>query len=212
MITFGFKNKFSGWIRAVIAILIGLLMVIRPGTSLIIVVKIIAAILIATGIVTLVYGIINRRSGGMGLLVFNTVVDIVIGALLFAFPEFVASFVIIVIGAVLLGFGVSQIVVMISAASMVLITPWTFILPVICAGGGLLLLLRPFEGAATMTLLAGIAILVYGLSELFTTWKMARAMKEYEIRFPSSSGSSDGGKKGTDYSGVKDAEFEKVDE
>ena len=212
MITFGFKNKFSGWIRAAIAILIGCVMVIKPGTSLIIVVKIIASILIATGIVTLVYGLANRRAGGLGLLILNTVVDVIIGALLFSFPEFVASFVIIVIGAVLLGFGVSQIVTMISAASVVKITPWTFILPVICSGGGLLLLLKPFEGASAMTLLAGIAVLIYGISELFTTLKMARAMKEYEIRFPSSSDSSKGGKSGMDYGSAKDAEFEKVDE
>ena len=81
---------------------------------------------------------------------------------------------------------------------------------VICAGGGVLLLFNPFDAASTMTLVAGIAILVYGLSELFSTWKMSRAIHEYEIKFPSSS--SDSGKKtgGIDYSEAKDADFEKV--
>ena len=100
MITFGFKNRFSGWIRAAIAVLIGCVMVIKPETSLIFLVKIIAAVMIASGLVTLAYGIANRREGGLTLLIFNTIVDIAIGVLLFIFPEVVASFVIILLGIV----------------------------------------------------------------------------------------------------------------
>ena len=207
MITFGFRNKFSGWARAALAILIGCILVIKPGTSLIFLVKVLASVMIASGLVSLVYGIVNRRNGGLGLLVFNTVVDLVIGVLLFVFPEVVASFVIIVIGVALLVFGIFQIAAMISAASFVSVTAWSFLLPVICAGGGVLLLFRPFDAASTMTLIAGIAILIYGLSELFASWKMTRAIHEYDIRFPSS------GKKGgpdMDFSDAKDAEFEKA--
>ena len=180
MITFGFKNRFSGWIRAAIAVLIGCVMVIKPETSLIFLVKVIAAIMIASGVVSLAYGIANRRNGGLGLLIFNTVVDIVIGILLFSFPEVVASFVIILIGVALLVFGIFQIAA------------------------------NPFDAASTMTLVAGIAILVYGLSELFSTWKMSRAIHEYEIKFPSSSSDSGKKTGGIDYSEAKDADFEKV--
>lgn len=213
MITFGFRNKFSGWIRAALAVIVGCILVIRPGTSLIFLVKVIAAIMIASGIVSLVYGIANRRNGGLGLLLFNTVVDILLGVLLFIFPAAVASFIIILIGAALLVFGVFQIAAMISASSYVKVTAWSFLLPVICAGGGVLLLFRPFDAASTMTLLAGIAILIYGVSELYSTWKMTRAIHEYEIKFPSSSDGKEGnGGSGIDYSDVKDAEFEKAGE
>lgn len=213
MITFGFRNKFSGWIRAAIAVLIGCVMVFKPETSLIFLVKVIATIMIASGIVTLAYGVANRRSGGLGLLAFNTVVDIIIGVLLFIFPEFVASFVIILIGVALLIFGIFQIAAMISAASFVSVNAWSFLLPVICAGGGMLLLFKPFDAASTMTLVAGAAILIYGVSELFSSWKMHRAMKEYEIRFPSSGGkSAEAGKDpDMDFSKAKDAEFHKAD-
>ena len=167
MITFGFRNRFSGWIRAAIAVLIGCIMVFKPETSLIFLVKVIAAIMIASGIVSLAYGVANRRNGGLGLLVFNTIVDILIGVLLFVFPDVVASFVIILIGVALLIFGIFQIAAMISASAFVPVTAWSFLLPVICAGGGVLLLFDPFDAASTMTLVAGIAILIYGLSELF---------------------------------------------
>lgn len=214
MITFGFRNRFSGWIRAAIAVLIGCIMVFKPETSLIFLVKVIAAIMIASGIVSLAYGVANRRNGGLGLLVFNTIVDILIGVLLFVFPDVVASFVIILIGVALLVFGIFQIAAMISASAFVPVTAWSFLLPVICAGGGVLLLFDPFDAASTMTLVAGIAILIYGLSELFASWKMARAMKEYEIKFPSSGGkrSGEGKDSGIDFSEAKDADFRKVDE
>ncbi len=211
MITFGFRNRFSGWIRAAIAVIIGCIMVIKPGTSLMFLVKVMAAILIASGIVSLVYGVANRRNGGLGLLIFNTVVDIVLGVLIFMFPDVVASFVIIVIGVALLVFGIFQIAAMISASAFVPVTAWSFLLPVICAGGGVLLLFKPFDAAATMTLVAGIAILVYGISELFASWKMSRAIHEYDIKFPSSSAGKGRDKdSGIDYSEVKDAEFEKA--
>ena len=214
MITFGFRNRFSGWIRAAIAVLIGCIMVFKPETSLIFLVKVIAAIMIASGIVSLAYGVANRRNGGLGLLVFNTIVDILIGVLLFVFPDVVASFVIILIGVALLIFGIFQIAAMISASAFVPVTAWSFLLPVICAGGGVPLLFDPFDAASTMTLVAGIAILIYGLSELFASWKMARAMKEYEIKFPSSDGkrSGEGKDSGIDFSEAKDADFRKVDE
>ncbi len=212
MITFGFRNKYSGIIRAAIAILIGCIMIIKPGTSLIFLVKVIAAVMIASGIVSLAYGIANRRNGGLGLLVFNTVVDILIGVLLFCFPAAVASVVIILIGVVLILFGLFQIAAMASASSFITLGFWTFILPVICTLGGGLVLFNPFGTASTLTLVAGIAILVYGISELFSSWKMARAMREYEIKFPSSSSKNTEKDSGIDYGDVKDAEFEKADD
>lgn len=211
MITFGFRHKYSGIIRAVIAILIGCIMVIKPETSLIFLVKVIAAVLIASGIVSLVYGIVNRSSGGLGLMVFNTVVNILIGVLLFMFPVTVASFVTVLVGIVLVVFGLFQIIAMASASRLILLGFWSFILPVICTLGGVLVLLNPFRTASSLTLVAGIAILVYGVSELFASWKMSRAMHEYEIKFPSgeNKGRKQGG--GIDYDAAKDAEFEKAD-
>ena len=84
MITLGFRNKFGGWLRSITAIVLGIIMVSRPETSLILAVKVLAAFLIASGIVSLVYGIINRQRGALGLMVTNAIVDIAIGVLLAA--------------------------------------------------------------------------------------------------------------------------------
>ena len=190
MITFGFRNKFGGWLRAITAIVLGIIMVSKPETSLIIVVKVLAAFLIASGIVSLVYGIINRQRGALSLMVTNAVVDIALGVVLFIFPKEIASFMLILIGILVLIFGISQIAVLISASRVVSSSFAVYILPSLCIIGGIVLLIRPFDSISALVL---------------PTWKMNRAMKATEVRQEKSSGMDD-------IDNVKDVDYEKVEE
>ena len=210
MITFGFRNKTSGLLRAVIAIVLGLIMVSFPGTSLIIMVKIVAAFLIASGVVSLVFGIVNRQNGGLGLMITNTVVDIILGILIFMFPAEVAGVVMFILGLLLMFFGIFQITALLSANRVLPVGLWAFILPVLCTAGGILVIFHPFGLGSFITLVAGITLLVYGISELVSTWKMRKAMKEYEIRFSA----PETGKPSADSSmeNVRDVDYEKVGE
>ena len=53
MITFGYKNKFSGLLRALTAIAVGVVMVASKTNALELAVQIIAAFLLASGLVSL---------------------------------------------------------------------------------------------------------------------------------------------------------------
>lgn len=205
MITIGFKSKFGGWLRALCAIVLGVVMVARPATSLILVVKLAAAFLIASGVVSIVFGIMNKDRNALGLMIVNSVVDIALGALLFMFPDAVANVIIIVLGIALLALGIFQIVVLGSAFRLLVMGFWGFILPILCVIGGLLLLFNPFASAATLTLVAGICVLVYGVSELLATIQMNRAQKVYEARTETVQDSSE-------MLNAKDVDYEKVDE
>lgn len=77
MITFGYKNKFSGVLRALAAIAIGLVMVCSTEATTN-VVKIIAAFLFAAGLVSFAYGLAHKKEGVLNLMVINAGVDIVI--------------------------------------------------------------------------------------------------------------------------------------
>ena len=58
-------------------------------------------------------------------------------------------------------------------------------------------------------MVAGIALLIYGVSELLSSWKMKKAIDEYEIsRMPQEQPSQ----QTQDSVPVKDVEYEKVDE
>lgn len=209
MITFGFKNKTSGLLRAITAIVLGIVMIAMPGSSLVVLVQVLAAVLIASGLVSAVFGFINRTNGGLGLMVFNSVVDIILGILIFCFPEFVASFVIVVLGIVLLVLGLFQIFALVSASSFVNMGVFAFLFPALAVVGGILLVFKPFGIASALTLVAGIVLLVYGVSELIASWKMRKAMKEYEIHY-SAGGRTDRGQDSGDRIEVKDVDYEKV--
>ncbi len=209
MITFGFKSKTGGLLRAVVAIVLGVIMVSFPGSSLVVIVKILAAFLIASGLVSLVFGIVNRQNGGLALMITNTLVDIILGILIFMFPAEVASIVMFLLGLLIMFFGIFQIVVLMSANRVLPVGIWTFLLPVLCAAGGAMVMFHPFGLGSVITLVAGIALLVYGVSELMATWKMRKAMREYEIHY-SAGGRTDRGQDSGDRIEVKDVDYEKV--
>ena len=209
MITFGYKNKFNGPIRALTALAIGIVMVVSKTNALELAVKIIAAFLLASGIVSLIVGYRNKANGTMGLMGVNGTVDIVIAIALFMFPGFVARFIIYLIGFMLLAFGAVQLLALFSAKRVVGMGLGVFILPAVVTLIGGFILFNPFA-ESVMVMIAGAAMIVYGASELFSSWKMKKAIDEYEIhQAPETDTPSE---TVNPLSEVKDVEYEKVDE
>lgn len=208
MITFGYKNKFSGLLRALTAIAVGVVMVASKTNALELAVQIIAAFLLASGLVSLLVGYKNRQNGTMGLMGFNGGVDIVLGIILFLFPGFVAGFMIFIIGIVLLGFGLFQLIALVSANRVMKVGGESFILPVVVFLAGFFLVMRPSFVGEAMGVIAGAALIIYGVSELLSSWKMKKAIDEYEIKYPSEKSAP----KSEEGPQVKDVEYEKVDE
>ena len=209
MITFGYRNKFGGFLRAIAAIAIGLVMVISRTDAMVLAVRIIAAFLLASGIVSLFVGYRDRQSGHRPLMSVNGTVDIIIALLAFLFPQFVAGLIVYIIGFALLGFGIFQLIALVSANKVMKVGVMGFVMPVLVLLAGAFLVARPaFIGTAIGTV-AGIALIVYGVSELLSSWKMKQAIDEYEIKFPQQPQMD---KSQEPAPGVKDVDYEKVDE
>ena len=209
MFTFGYKSKVNGPMRALIALVIGIMMVVSPANALTTVVKIIAAFMLASGVVSLVVGLKDKEKGSLPLMSFNALVDLILGLLMFIFPGVIAKFMIYLIGFVLLAFGIVQILALISARRAVGMGFGAFILPLTVTLIGGLILFNPFA-ESVMTMIAGAALIVYGASELLSSWKMKKAIDEYEIhQAPKTEQPSQPENPLAD---VKDVEYEKVDE
>ena len=67
MITFGYKNKFGGFLRALAAIAIGMVMVVSRTDAMVLAVRIIAAFLLASGLVSFIVGYKDRQNSRMPL-------------------------------------------------------------------------------------------------------------------------------------------------
>lgn len=208
MFTFGYKSKINGPLRALIALAVGIMMVVNPGEALTAVVKVIAAFLLASGLVSLVVGLRNKKDGSLPLMSFNALVDVLLGLFLFVFPGFVAKFMIYLIGFALLAFGVVQILALASARKLTGLGFGAFVLPAIVTLVGGFILFNPFA-ESVMVMITGAALVVYGASELLSSWKMKKAIDEYEIR---QAPEKETPVQENPVTEVKDVDYEKVDE
>ena len=134
--------------------------------------------------------------------------DIFLGILLFLFPGFFAGLLVYLIAFVLIGFGLFQIVALGSASGVFRMGAIAFILPVVVIILGMLLIVRPSFIGETIGVIAGVALMIYGISELLSSWKMKKAIDEYEIKYPSQKPEP----KAEEEIKVKDVDYEKVDE
>ena len=209
MITFGYKNRFSGLLRAVVAMAIGIVMVVSKTDAMVLAVRIIAAFLLASGIVSLVAGYRSRENNQMPLMSVNGVVDILIALLIFVFPHFVAGLIVYLIGFVLIGFGIFQLITLASANRVMKVGFMAFVMPVLVLLAGAFLLARPtFIGTAVGTV-AGAALIVYGAAEFLSSWKMRKAIDEYEIH---QTRTEEPEQEEVPAEDIKDVDFRKVDE
>lgn len=180
MITFGYKNKYSGLIRALLALAVGVVMVVSKTNALELAVRIIAAFLVATGVVTFFVGKKVKQEGETNLMSVNAIVDILLGVLLFVFPGFVANIMIYLIGFALLAFGLFQIVALVSTIRVAQVGLGSFVMPVLVVAAGGFLVARPSFVGETIGIIAGVSLIIYGVSELFSTWKMRKVIDEYD--------------------------------
>lgn len=213
MVTFGYKSKFSSILRACAAIGIGLVMIISTNATEM-VVKIIAAFLFAAGVVTLAHGYTHRESGALSLMSINALVDVCLGLVLFFFPSQVAGLIITLIGIALLIFGALQVIVLMGTMSLLGSGIMSLVLSGAAIVCGFVLVFNPFS-QAIMSIIAGAALITYGVSELMSAWRVDKAQKEYEIRYSQKedeSGSTDTGISTDGIADAKEVEYEKIDD
>lgn len=211
MITFGYNNKFSSILRSLAAIAIGLVMVCATDATTT-VVQIIAAFLFAAGIVSFAYGFANRKSGTFGLMTVNAVVDIVIGLILFLWPPFVAGVIVAIIGIVILVFGVIQILALAGTMSLLGSGGLNILLAILAVAGGIVLIFNPFS-ERVMSILAGVFLIYYGITDLISMRRVSKAKKEYEIHFTETRADPDSTiDVDDDFDGIKDVDYHKIDE
>ena len=191
MITFGYNSRFKGPLRALTALAIGVVMVVSRTNALNLAVRIIAAFLIASGIVTLVVGYRHRANGTFPLMVANTVVDILLALILFAFPGFFANLLVYLIAFALIGFGIFQLISLGSASRFFGMGLFSFVLPAVVLMSGLFLLFNPSFLGSAVGVVAGASLIIYGVSELVSSWKMRKAIDEYDIKFPKKDDNND---------------------
>ena len=162
--------------RALVALVLGLAMIIWPGVAVNTVFRILGAVLIVVGGVSIALAL-KERSQHDNLITVNGIFDIIFGLLLMVFPGFFAGLLMYFLGAVMLIFGVGQIVNLLLARRSVPV-PWGLIaLPFVIAVLGIIVLCNIFRAQETLFIVFGAALVVYAVTELVSALIMRRAAK-----------------------------------
>ena len=164
--------------RALIAIAVGVMMMVFPAGALTLVVQIIAAFILASAVVSLIVGLRDKARGTFPLMSFNAVINLLIGFLMLTHPEAIAKFMIYLIGFVLFVFGAVQLIAAVAARRVIALGTGAIVLPVAVTLIGGFLLFNPFA-ESVMIIIAGAALVLYGVSEVISSFRMKK-VRDYE--------------------------------
>lgn len=170
--------------QAVLSILFGLFLIIWPGTTLVILVYILAAGMALSGIASLIsYARMNKKGQRNSAILITGLLFLVFALIMFLFPEAFASIFSILLGALLIVSGVANAV---RGFSLRVFggSAWVVMLAVgiIIALGGIIIIANPFDSTVTFVLVLGILLVAKGIIDLLTEFASSRAEKRNNKR------------------------------
>jgi len=135
------------------------------------------AVLIVIGVVSVALSLFDKVANDT-IVTISGILDIIFGLLLIIFPGFFASLLSYFLGAVMVIFGVSQIVNLFIARKTIDVQWLWFVLPFIIAVLGVVVLCNTFKTQETLFAVFGVALIAYAVTEIVATVLIRRAAKD----------------------------------
>lgn len=175
-----FTSYRGALIRGIIALLIGGLAVFVPNITLQSIVIYIGILILLGGLVSLLFALRSKSPSGRNMLMTQAVFNLIIGILFVALPATMVKIFVIVLGLGFLFIGVFQLM---GAMNVRRDYGWSwvyFIISVLMIIAGAVMLANPFRSAETILAFIGVLLLIYGVAELYMSWKLSRNPKTYQ--------------------------------
>jgi uncharacterized membrane protein HdeD (DUF308 family) len=165
-------------VRGVLAILFGIIAMVSPITTAIVLAIVIGVFAIVDGIVDLIDAIRHRGTSGVGLRVFLGIVSLLFGIIILVWPDKTLAFMVILIAIWSIVIGVLQIIANIGIRKE---APGAWIWGVISGAlgviFGILVLIWPGIGLVTLIWLMGIWAIVFGIALIVLGLQVRKAAK-----------------------------------
>ena len=228
-IIYSMTNRTTSAFRGGIMLLLGLALLIWPASMLNVIVKVIAAFLIAIGVVTLFANMKAQKEeeqqmgpGGKQqrdiLRTFaslNVALYLFFGILIFVFPGFFFSILVFLFGAILLFLGIGQLVNLFISGRHTAFPVYFYIVPIVITLCGIILFFQPFTAKDVLTMFFGGCLAVYGAEELIAAWILRKVKFGKDGKFvptDMASNSQNAVEASDKYSGAEEVPFEEVKE
>jgi uncharacterized membrane protein HdeD (DUF308 family) len=155
-------------VLGVLSVVVGVIVVVRPGDSL-------GTLAVITGIFVLLDGIfelaaaLRADTGSRGLAAMLGVISVIVGVMLVRHPIAGVTAVALILGIWLIAAGVVRFVLAFEALDHRL---WRIAVAVIEAIAGIVIVANPNIGFATLALLAGLSFIANGIGLVLLAWAM----------------------------------------
>ena len=170
-------NPAYGYARASAFLLLGTALTCWPSTAANFAVLVVGIFLVAMGAITLVVSLASKEASG-SLMGISGIGTLLFGIVLIVFKSFFLNILIFLLGAVLVVLGLMQIVSLVSEGGRKLSVSH-YILSFLVFLCGLLMFFRPKFSSETMFIIFGSALVVYGISELISTYRIMKLRKAF---------------------------------
>lgn len=198
-------NLKNSVIRSAFSILLGVVLVLWPGTALNYIIMLIGILFLITGLISFSVSYKNREDKGAGgLLSFNGIGSIILGLLLISIPSTFAKIFMFILGFILVIAAVGQFVTLSAAKRFGYIPPLLgYIFPMLILLAGIVIIFDPFSSAESIFILFGVTAIFYGVTDIVSQYKVSKLRKMNEKQEQ---------KKKLDGNEIEDAEYEEVKE
>ena len=178
------STNFKGaFFRAILAIILGLVLVIWPGTALKYTIMLIGVLFLVTGLTAFIISNRNREDRQRSLVPFSGIGSMVLGVLLLCIPSTFATIFMFVLGFILVIAAIGQFVTLSAARQFGHVAAVNYLFPVLILIAGIIVLFDPFKSAESVFILFGITAIFYGVTDLLNQYaikKMRKATEEKE--------------------------------
>lgn len=174
-----FFDRSYGYSRAVLAAILGIVLIIWPGTAVRTIIIVIGAVLMLLGAVSLIFSKKPEEGQNRSLLSLNGMASLIFGLILVIFPTFFAGIIMFLFGAILLIVGVSEVANLISVRRETKAPASLFLGPIITTACGIVIFFNPFSTIEWLFIFFGISLLVYAFTEFLSTKKIRKIYRDF---------------------------------
>ena len=166
-------------VRASIFLLLGLFFCIFPQLSARMLVMVLGGAVLFTGLVAFGSNFTQKdvRVGVMAY--FNLALSLAVGIAMLAAPSFFIGFFIILLGLILIGTGLAQIIALASARRWnVRVRFWEYLFGILWMCCGIVICFNPFASTITLFVFFGIGCILYAVSDLVLLLHLRRQIEK----------------------------------
>lgn len=165
-----------GILRGVLAIILGVVLVMRPEAAIIYMIMVIGACFLLPGIYSIVGYFLRNKENEVTSPMFplDGLGSLLLGAWLLIMPHFFVNILMYLLGAVLVLAGIQQIATLIRARKWSIVPYGFYVLPSLILLVGILILVYPMDVMANTLTVFGVATLFYGVNELINWYKFRK--------------------------------------